>query len=307
MSVVVTGGAGFIGSTLAHLLLDQGFNVLLFDNLASGERGERNLRRLSERGAAVCRGDIRNSQALAQAFAGAEAVVHLAAIASVAVSVADPELCWAINAQGTRNVLEQARLAGVKRVIFASTAAVYGMEPRLPSAETDPLAPASPYADAKIDGENACRAAAEAGELETVVFRFFNVYGPGQDPTSSYSGVITRWVEALRSGNPVLVYGDGSQTRDFVHVADIAAAIVLALKAERAPVGAINIGQGVATSLNELLHHLARACGVEPAAQYLPFREGDVLHSRADISRARELLGFAPSVGLAEGLKSLVG
>ncbi len=305
MRIVVTGGGGFIGSTLSRRLLASGHTVTVFDNMSSGERGERNMEELLRNGARAVRGDIRCSDALAPALVGAEAVVHLAAMASVAVSVADPKACWEINALGTRTVLEAARRAGVRRLVFASTAAVYGMEPRLPSREDDPLAPASPYAEAKIAAEEACHLAHESGDLEAVVLRFFNVYGAGQDPLSSYSGVITRWMEALRQKAAIQVYGDGSQTRDFVHVEDVAGAIELALQAQPAHPGPMNIGSGIATSLLELLQHLGSAYGTKPEVQFQPFRAGDVLHSRADISRAAEHLGFRPTVNLSEGLRSL--
>lgn len=306
MRVVVTGGGGFIGSTLSRRLLAAGLEVTVFDNLASGQRGERNLQDLVQRGARAVRGDIRSTDALTAVLTGADAVVHLAAMASVAASVADPRACREINLEGTRNVLEGARQAGIRRLVFASTAAVYGMEPRLPSREEDPLAPASPYAEAKIAAEEACRAAHAAGALETVVLRFFNVYGAGQDPLSSYSGVITRWVEAIRQEAAIQVYGDGSQTRDFVHVQDVAAAIVLALQSREPQPGPMNIGSGVSTSLLELLEQLSSACEADPEVRFLPFRAGDVLHSRADITRARQCLGFRPTVALPEGLRSFI-
>lgn len=306
MRVLITGGAGFIGSTVAGALLDRGDHVVVLDSLASGERGRGNLAVLADRGAETHVGDIRDARAVTSALAGVEAVVHLAAMASVAESMADPARCHSINAEGTRLVLQAATERGVRRVVFASTAAVYGMRPGLPSREDDPLAPASPYAEAKIAGEEALSALARSGAMEPVIFRFFNVYGPGQDPSSSYSGVITRWVDALLADRPVLVFGDGSQTRDFIHVNDVARAVLAGLDADRPPALPMNVGSGTGTSLLKLLELLSAAVGKEPRARHEAAREGDVLHSRADISRVRDSLGFVPAGDLGAGLRELL-
>lgn len=308
MRIVVTGGAGFIGTAVCCKLLAAGHPVTVLDSLASGARGERNLERLTRLGAASACGDIRDPMAVQAALtrADAEAVVHLAAVASVPASVADPEGCFAVNVEGTRQVLAAARDVGARRFVLASTASLYGPSPRLPSSETDPLEPASPYAHSKLAAEELCRTFAAEGGIEPVLFRFFNVYGPGQDPASSYSGVITRWVDALRETGQVDLYGDGRQTRDFVHVEDVARAICLGLERDAAPPTPLNIGSGVSVSLLELLETLGQALGVQPKVRFLPGRAGDVRHSRADIYRAGQFLGYTPSVDLATGIRELV-
>jgi len=300
---VITGGAGFIGSALCRRLLKDRAEVVVFDNLAAGARVRANADRLSELGAQIVAGDIRDPNALRGVLRSGDGVVHLAAIASVPVSVADPEACHAVNVQGTETVLAEACRAAVRRVVFASTAAVYGSQPCLPSSEADPVAPTSPYAESKLEGE----AAVAAAPLESVSLRLFNAYGPGQDPQSSYSGVITRWVDGLQRGECVQLFGDGSQTRDFVHVDDIAEALNAALNVPEGIAGPVNIGSGQQTSLRTLLTVLAEVLSVEPEVRYGPVRAGDVPHSCADIGRARQLLGFFPRVGLHEGLRSLIG
>ncbi len=304
MGVLVTGGAGFIGSVLVGRLLRSGHPVTVLDNFASGERGRRNAMELRRLGAHVCEGDLRDGAALEQVLPGHEQIAHLAAMASVPESFADPRKCWEVNVEGTCGLLQAAR-GRVRRVVFISSASVYGVEPRLPSREEDPAAPASPYAESKLRSEFDCQAA-RAGGLETVALRLFNVYGPGQDPLSSYSGVLTRWTRALQSSEPVALYGDGSQTRDFVHVEDTAAAIAAALFRPEAPFGPINIGSGSPTSLWEVLSVLSAALGREPELRRMPSREGDVRHSCAEITRAREFLGFRAGVGLREGIASLL-
>lgn len=305
MRVLITGGAGFIGAATAAALLDGGHSVTLLDNFASGDLGRSRAGELRLRGARVLEGDILDAGILAEALEDAGAVVHLAAMASVAASVADPAACFRCNLEGTRAVSAAASARGIHRFVFASTAAVYGMEPDLPSSESGTLAPASPYAESKIESERHLASLREEG-FEPVLFRFFNVYGPGQDPGSSYSGVITRWVDALRRRAPVTVFGDGSQTRDFVHVDDIAAAIVRSLAAPGAPAGAVNVGSGRSTSLLELLGYLADALGERPDVRFAPSRTGDVLHSRADISRLIREFDFVPATELSAGLRAML-
>jgi UDP-glucose 4-epimerase len=300
--VVVTGGAGFIGSALCRRLLSRQVEVVVYDSLSAGPRVRANAARLQELGAVVVQGDIRDADSLRSVLRAGDGLVHLAAIASVPVSVADPETCHSVNVRGTECVLAEAERAGARRVVFAGTAAVYGSHPRLPSAETDPVEAASPYASSKLAGE----AAMAEAQVETASLRLFNVYGPGQDPHSSYSGVITRWVDGLLRDGGVQLFGDGSQTRDFVHVEDIAAALHAALAAPEAPDGPVNIGSGRQTSLLALLTALAEVMEVEPRVAFGPVRAGDVPHSCADISRAHRLLGFSPSVDLHQGLRSLL-
>jgi UDP-glucose 4-epimerase len=300
--VVITGGAGFIGSTLCRRLLRRGVPVVIYDSLAGGERVAQNVEQLQQQGAAFVHGDIRDGTVLARTLQPGDGVVHLAAIASVPISVADPKGCQSVNVIGTTTVLKQAVARQARRAVFASTAALYGARPSLPSTENDPLSPASPYADSKLFGE---REMAASG-IPAVSLRLFNVYGPGQDPKSSYSGVITRWIDALRRGETIDLYGDGSQTRDFVHVEDVAAALEAALVAPGKAPGPINIGSGEQTSLLQLLEGLSSLFGVQPEIRRHETRAGDVPHSCADIRRARAFLGYTPAVGLRDGLRTLV-
>lgn len=300
--VVVTGGAGFIGSALCRRLLAHGVEVVIYESLVGGQRVDESAAQLRAAGAELVRGDIRDSERLADVLRQGDGLVHLAAMTSVPVSIAMPEICHSINVEGTRCVLAAAERAKVGRVVFASTAAVYGPEPKLPSTEGDDPAPTSPYGVSKLQGEiDVARSS-----VETVSLRLFNVYGKGQDPDSSYSGVITRWVSALRRGAELDLYGDGTQTRDFIHVADVAAALCAALEMipeDRLP---INVGSGEAVSLAHLLEILGEVLGVEPVVHRLPVRPGDVQHSRADIRRAQRLLDFSPRVELRAGLRSLI-
>ena len=300
--VVITGGAGFIGSTLGRRLRRQGIPVVIYDSLAGGPRVEQNASALQQAGAVLVQGDIRDAAALAATLQPGDGLVHLAAIASVPISVADPEGCHSVNVVGTQTVLEQAVGRGVRRAVFASTAALYGPQPSLPSREDDELAPASPYADSKLFGEQALAASG----ISAVSLRLFNVYGPGQDPKSSYSGVITRWIDALRRGAGIELYGDGSQTRDFVHVEVVAAALEAALAAPGEAPGPMNIGFGAQTSLLQLLEGLGSLFGAQPEIRRHETRAGDVPHSCADISRVRAYLHYQPVVGLRDGLRTLV-
>ncbi|MCX7819950.1 MAG: NAD-dependent epimerase/dehydratase family protein [Kiritimatiellae bacterium] len=301
--VLVTGGAGFIGSHLVEALAADGVEVRAFDNLSSG-RAE-NLAGVRGRVDLIV-GDVRSEAQLAAAMDGVGVVVHLAALVSVADSVERPAENYEINVMGTVRVLEAARAAGVRRVVCASSAAVYGNEPTLPKREDMPPVPASPYAAAKLAGEQIARVHAELYGLGTVSLRFFNVYGPRQDPSSPYSGVISRFVEALARGEPPRVFGDGRQTRDFVFVRDVVAAIRRAADSPAVGRGEVfNVGTGRASSLLEVLGVLGPLAGHSPAPRFEPPRPGDVRHSVADISRIREVLGFEPGVTLADGLAEL--
>ncbi len=300
---LVTGGCGFIGSHLVEALAAEGHEVRVFDNLSSG-RAE-NLAAARGRVELIL-GDVRHPDQLAPAMAGVAGVFHEAALVSVAESVERPRENYEINVMGTVNVLEAARAAGVRRVVFASTAAVYGNAPELPKREDMRPAPESPYAAAKLAAEHVLAVHARLYGLETVSLRYFNVYGPRQDPSSPYSGVISRFVEAMRRGEAPRVFGDGRQTRDFVFVRDVVGANLAAMRSPRVGRGeTVNVGTGRRTSLIELLDALAAAagCGVRP--EFGPPRPGDVRDSVADISAARELLGYEPSVSLAEGLAAL--
>lgn len=303
---LVTGGAGFIGSHLVERLLGQGYAVRVLDDLSSGR--EQNL--AAAAGAAeLLRGDCRDPAAAAAAVRGADVVFHEAALPSVARSVEDPVGSNRINLDGTLQLLEAARSAGVRRFVFAGSSAAYGNGPESPKRETLPPEPLSPYAAQKVAGEHYCRVFAECYGLHTVVLRYFNVYGPRQDPSSPYSGVISLFMTALLAGNAPRIYGDGGQTRDFVEVGDVALANQLAAERDVPPGTVVNVASGRTTSILELFQGVRAAVGgtaeqVEP--RFLPARAGDVRHSLADIGRARALLGFAPAVALADGLARTV-
>lgn len=302
MKYMVTGGAGFIGSHISAGLLAAGHEVRVFDNLSSGY--ERNLAGLDVE---FVKGDIRDPGALERAVRGVECVFHQAAMVSVPESVEKPVENNEINVTGTLNVLLAARDAGVRRVMLASSAAVYGNEPTLPKREDMRPEPASPYALGKIAGEYYQRVFAELYGLETVSLRYFNVFGPRQDPSSMYSGVISKFVDVLGSGGTPTVFGDGGQTRDFVFVEDVARANLLAMDSQKVGQGeAINVASGRRTSLLDLIEVLGRIFGREAKPGFAETRAGDVRHSAADISRAGQLLDYKPAFTLEEGLRQLV-
>jgi UDP-glucose 4-epimerase len=297
MRIVITGGAGFIGSTIADRLLAEGHDVAAFDNLETGSRHN------VSADVRLVVGDIRNPDALEKAMIGADAVVHQAAMVSVSLSVAEPGRCWDVNATGTRRVLEAARRAGCRRVVLASSAAVYGNGPTLPKHEDLPVDPASPYAYAKWLNEADARYYAEHLGLETICLRYFNVFGPRQRPDSPYSGVISIAAERLLSGQPFTVFGTGEQTRDFVFVEDVAGAVTAALAVEHVPHAVVNVARGERVSLLQLLAQMGRAVGRSPDLRFAGPRQGDVMHSLADVSRLRHLLAYQAEVSLADGLE----
>jgi UDP-glucose 4-epimerase len=298
-TVLITGGAGFIGSHAAAALLAAGETVRVLDDFSTGRR--ENLAGMA--GALeVIEGDVRERQTVAAALHGCDRVLHLAAIASVTRSLEDPATTEAVNVGGTANVLAAARDAGARRVVLASSCAVYGTTDALPVGETAAASPESPYAQSKLRGEQLCRAACEPGGLDAGVLRFFNVYGPRQDPSSDYSGVIAIFMDRLSGGRPCTVYGDGHQTRDFIFVTDVVAACCGAFDGKRLNAVPVNIGTGVETSLLDVLAALAKASGREPVVQFGAAREGDIRHSRAACERAAELLGFRSTVTFLEGL-----
>lgn len=301
---LVTGGCGFIGSHLVEALWARGVRVRVLDNLSSGRR--ENLAAVADR-VELQVGDITDRKALQQACAGVSGVFHLAALVSVADSVARPFENHQLNATGTLNVLLAAREAGVKRVMLASTAAIYGNDPTLPKTEDMPPSPASPYAAAKLVGEHYLRIFHRLYGLETVALRFFNVYGPRQDPRSPYSGVISRFVDAMSKGIPPVIFGDGRQSRDFVFVADIVQGCLAAMFSEKQGNGSIyNIATGRPTDLLQLLEALVQLTGCSARPRFEAPRAGDVRHSLASIDAARAALGYEPKYGLADGLKKLV-
>ncbi len=297
--VLITGGAGFIGSHAAEALLSAGERVRVLDDFSTGR--PENLAGIS--GALeVVEGDVRDPETVTAAMRGCDRVLHLAAIASVTRSFADPATTEAVNVGGTANVLAAARDGGARRVVLASSCAVYGATAALPVSEAAPTRPESPYARSKLAGEDLCRAACARDGLQAGVLRFFNVYGPRQDPSSDYSGVIAIFMERLSSGGTCTVYGDGRQTRDFVFVADVVAACRAALDARALDGAPVNVGTGVETSLRDVLAALATASGREPLVAFAPAREGDIRRSWAACDRAAELLGFRATTALTQGL-----
>jgi len=299
----VTGGCGFIGSHIVEELVKQGHRVTVYDNLSTGSLS--NLDGFADR-VSFIEGDICNYFALEKALAGVTHVFHEAAVVSVFDSVERPEFVNEVNITGTLNVLRAAKSAGVKRVVIASTCAIYGNNPMLPKIETMLPEPASPYAVTKITDEYYMHIFSELYDLETVCLRYFNVYGPRQDPSSSYSGVISIFASCALSGKTPLIFGDGLQTRDFVYVKDVVQANLLAMDTAHVDTAAFNVGTGQATSLLDLLGAMGDAAGVTFDPVFKEERPGDVKHSLADISLATEKLGYRPSYTLNQGTSELL-
>ena len=298
---LVTGGAGFIGSNLVRFLLAKKHRVTVLDNFATGKRA--NLADVKGR-IELIEGDIRDGRAVARAIAGAKAVFHEAALGSVPRSVEDPMTSHDVNVNGTVCVLEAARAAGVKRVIFAASSSAYGDQKVSPKVETMAPAPISPYAANKIACECYFRAYAAVYGLQTLCLRYFNVFGPYQDPAGAYAAVIPAFVSRLLAGQRPVVFGDGQQSRDFCFIDNVCQANWLAANA---PAGvcrgqALNIACHQRTSLNQILRQIARLLKVKVAADYKPVRPGDVKHSLADVSLARKTIGYVPQVFFEEGL-----
>jgi UDP-glucose 4-epimerase len=296
---LVTGGAGFIGGHLVEGLLAAGWSVRVIDDLSTGS--EQNLAHTMDR-IEFTRGDIRDGDVLKRVMDGVEVVFHQAAMASVPRSVAMPVLTNSINIDGTLLVLETARQSGVRRVVYAASSSAYGDTEVLPKVETLPATPLSPYALQKYTGEVYCRLYRELYGLETVSLRYFNIFGPRQDPNSDYAAVIPCFVTAALEGRPPVIYGDGDQTRDFTYVENAVQANLLAADAEHASGCVINIAAGKCTSLNDLWRGIREIVGTDLEAQHAAPREGDVRDSLADLTRASDLLGYAPDIDLDVGL-----
>ena len=305
--MAVTGGAGFIGSNLAEHLLSMGFSVTVIDNLSTGR--EQNLSGWSEKAGKLfqfLRADINDTDQLQQAFTGVSYVFHLAAIPSVARSIEDPALTQLANINGTLSVLTAAREAGVKRVIAASSSSIYGDEPNLPKKEERVGRCLSPYALSKFVTEEYCRLFWELYRFEAVALRYFNVFGPRQDPNSHYAAVIPRFSTRMLAGLPPIVYGDGEQTRDFTFVSNVVDANWKAATSPNVAGQAFNIGCGLRTSLNQLIGILNKILGTQIKPIYESARQGDVRDSLADIGKARTMLGYFPVVSLEAGLERVV-
>lgn len=303
--ILVTGGAGFIGSNLVDALLARGHAVRVLDDLSTGKRS--NLPLENPR-VEFIEGNVADAGRVARAMAGCKAVAHLAAVASVPASVDDPVSTHQANFVGTLNVCEAMRQHGVKRVTFASSASVYGQNGEGQAIdENTPVAPLTPYAVDKLASEQYLDFYRRQHGLEPAVFRFFNIFGPRQDPSSPYSGVISIFTERALAGTPITIFGDGEQTRDFVYVGDLVQVLVQALENPGVEAGPVNVGLQRSTSLKELLAAIGSVVGELPAISYAEARSGDIRHSLADNSRLLERFDFPEPTPLAVGLARLLG
>lgn len=302
---LVTGAAGFIGSNLVEHLLSAGHTVRGLDNFVTGREGniEAAVGESARSRFRLIRGDIRDLEAVREALDGVEYVLHEAALPSVQRSVDDPILSNDINVNGTLTLLVAARDAGVKRFVYAASSSAYGDSPTLPKVESMPDNPKSPYAISKLVGEQYCRVFHSIFGLETVCLRYFNVFGPRQDPTSHYAAVIPKFMTALLNGSAPTVFGDGEQSRDFTYIDNVVQANLRACEASGAAGEVFNVACGERFTLNELLDVLRELIGTTTQATYEPVRKGDVRDSLADIGRAKEILGYSPSVRFEEGVE----
>jgi UDP-glucose 4-epimerase len=302
---LVTGGAGFIGSSIVRALVARGIRARVLDNFFSGR--PENLAMVAD-DIELIEGSILDADTLEQAMSGATVVLHQAAIPSVPRSMAQPLPSHDANATGTLRVLEAARRAGVRRLVYAASSSAYGDTPTLPKVETMSPQPLSPYAAAKLAGEHYCQVYARSLGLETVCLRYFNVFGPYQDPRSEYAAVIPKFITAALSGHAPVIFGDGTQSRDFCFIDNVVEANLKAAvaDAERASGRVFNIALGEATELNEIVRLIGEHLNVPLKALHRDRRTGDVKHSLADIRAAREALGYAPEVRVPEGLRRTI-
>ncbi len=300
MRYLVTGGAGFIGSNTVEELVRRGHSVVVLDDLSTGK--EANLSSVAEK-IELVRGSIADVETVRAACRGVDFVLHLAARTSVPRSVKEPLETNRINVDGTLNVLVAARDAGVRRVVFAASSSVYGETLTLPKVESMTPSPISPYGVSKYVGEAYAQVFGRVYGLQNVSLRYFNVFGPRQDPNSPYSGVLSRFITALQDGAQPVVFGDGEQSRDFTYVENVVEANLLACEAPKASGLVFNIGVGGRFTLNRTLQLLEKISGKPAKPRYDPPRDGDILHSQADIALARKLLDYNPRVGFEEGLR----
>lgn len=301
--VVITGGAGFIGSNIAAALINRGDQVVVFDNFSSGRR--QNLAAIADK-ITVIEGDIRDRAALDQAFAGADFVFHEAALPSVARSIEDPVSSHDVNINGMINVLEAARHAGVKRLVYAASSSAYGETPVLPKVETMKPEPISPYGVQKLLGEQYCAIWTSCFGLPCVALRYFNVFGPNQAPDSDYAAVIPKFITKMQAGQAPTLFGDGSQTRDFCYIENVVEANLKALTAPNAPGHVYNVACGQRYSLLDLVAAINAALGTDIRALHAAPRNGDIRDSLADITAVRRDLGYTAAVDFAEGLRRSV-
>jgi UDP-N-acetylglucosamine/UDP-N-acetyl-alpha-D-glucosaminouronate 4-epimerase len=301
LKALVTGGAGFIGSNLVKTLVERGDDVRVLDNFSTGSRGN-----LEEFDVDVVEGELRSYERVHAAVRGVEIAYHLGALGSVPRSIQDPLTTSAVNVEGTLNVLLAARDAGARRVVFASSSSVYGDAPGMPRQESQPLAPLAPYAVAKLAAEQYCVVASRVHGLETVALRYFNVFGERQDPLSGYAAVIPKFIRLMLDGRRPTIFGDGETSRDFTHVENVVEATLAAADAPAAAGRVMNVAFGNSHTLNELVAILKEMLGVEVEPEYAEHRPGDVAESLADISLARELIGYEPRVDFEQGLRRTI-
>jgi nucleoside-diphosphate-sugar epimerase len=301
---LVTGGAGFIGSNLADELIRRGGTVRIIDNLVTGSRHN-----LEEIGGSFdfIEADLNDTALVEKALDGVEVVFHQAALPSVPRSVADPAETHNACVNATFNILQMSRAAGIRKFVYAASSSAYGDQPVLPKTETMRPDPLSPYAAAKLAGEHYCRVFHTVYGMDTVALRYFNVFGPRQDPSSQYSGVISRFIDAFMKGGTPVIYGDGEQSRDFTFIANVVDANIKASLSTRAAGEVMNVANGERVTLNQLVDVMGRVTGkMDVAADYQPERQGDVKHSQADNRKAVELIGYEKLVGLEEGLRRTI-
>src|SRR5215813_7320204 len=302
--VVITGGAGFIGSHLASALMSNGARVRILDDLSTGHREN-----LEEIGGDFdfIEGSVADEKLLSKTLEGAELIFHEAAIPSVPRSVEEPRQTHVASVDGTFSLLLAARDHGVKRLVYAASSSAYGDQPKLPKTEHMPPDPLSPYAVAKLVGEYYCQVFTRVYGLETVSLRYFNVFGPRQDPGSQYSGVVSRFISALLGNEQPVIFGDGEQSRDFTYIDNVVGANLSAANAKEADGKVINVANGERVTLNQLFSELKELTGKQDVnIEYADARVGDVRHSLADITRARKILGYESKVDLREGLKRTI-
>ncbi|BBO33939.1 SDR family oxidoreductase [Lacipirellula parvula] len=300
MKYLVTGGAGFIGSHIVTALVERGDEVRVYDNLSTGKA--ENLAHLGKR-VELMQGDLLDPKQLEKAVVGVDVVFHQAAMASVPRSLAEPAASHAACATGTLHVLDAARRGGVKRVVYAGSSSAYGNQPFIAKRESDLPAPISPYAAAKLAGEGYCQAFAASYGLETVVIRYFNVFGPRQDPNGEYSAVIPKFVVMMLAGKRPTVFGDGGQSRDFTYVENVVLGNLAAAASPAASGRTFNVACGKQYSLLELIASINRVLGTKIEPNFEPARAGDVRDSLADITAARDVLKYEPTIDFDEGLR----
>jgi len=295
-STLVTGGDGFVGRHLVSRLIEEDSKVVILDNFSSGSLNR------AVKGAEVISGDIRDKKIVRKAVDQVDQIVHLAARINIPESIKDPKTTWGVNVDGTRNLLDEAKLSGVKTFVYASSCSVYGEAQYIPQDEKHPVAPISPYASSKLAAESLCTDPSLRGELNLTILRFFNIYGPGQKK-GPYAGVITNFLDNLRAARPIQIYGNGDQVRDFIFIEDVVESILKGLMVSKKPQSLLNIGSGQALSINQLASECQTVAGTQVPIQHVAARPGDIERSCANTNLMRQVLSFSPRISIGEGLK----